>query len=255
MTVPPTTAAVILEDVEFRYHRRVILQALTLSVEEGRFVALVGPNGAGKTTMLRLILGLLKPQQGSIHVFGENAWGHRQPIGYVPQRINIPWGFPISAREVVVMGAFPRLGPGRRPGPAEWDEVDHFLDQVGLGNAGERRFTDMSGGQQQRVLIARALVAHPRILVLDEPTAGLDPAARSRFYGLVCDLQRSRGLTVLCASHDIDDVSQHADELLVLDRTLKASGSPSEVMASPALEDAYHFPPPHVHQSPEGTSE
>jgi len=118
-----------------------------------------------------------------------------------------------------------------------------------------RRFQDLSGGQQQRVLIARALVSDPCLLILDEPTAGLDPAARARFYGRVCDLQRARGLTLFCASHDVEDVAQHAQTLILLDHTVRASGLPRDVLASQAVPEVYHFPPPHIHRDALGQGE
>jgi zinc transport system ATP-binding protein len=117
-----------------------------------------------------------------------------------------------------------------------------------MAHLSDRRFQDLSGGQQQRALIARALAGDPCLLILDEPTSGLDPAARASFYGQVCDLQRARGLTLFCASHDVEDVAQHAQTLILLDRTVRATGPPQDVLKSLALPKVYHFPPPHVHQ-------
>jgi ABC-type Mn2+/Zn2+ transport system ATPase subunit len=118
---------------------------------------------------------------------------------------------------------------------------------VGMSDLAGRRFSDLSGGQQQRALIARALAGEPHLLLLDEPTAGLDPAARARFYALVCDLQHGQGLTVLCASHDLEVVAEHVDRLVLLDRAVRADGPPREVLTSPALGRAYAFPDPHDH--------
>lgn len=128
------------------------------------------------------------------------------------------------------------------------------LALVGLAEAASRRFQDLSGGQQQRVLIARALCGQPRLLLLDEPTAGLDSGARARFYSLVCELQHGQGLTLLCATHDLDVVGEHADALILLDRVVLAQGSPEEVLAGSALGRAYSFPKAHDHKHGAGGS-
>jgi len=145
------------------------------------------------------------------------------------------------------MGRYGNLGPVRRPSREDRNRVAEALEQVRMQHLAQRRFEDLSGGQQQRVLIARALVSDPCLLILDEPTSGLDPAARARFYDQVCDLQRARDLTLFCASHDVEDVARHAQTLILLDRTVKASGAPRDVLRSPVLPETYHFPPPHVH--------
>jgi ABC-type Mn2+/Zn2+ transport system ATPase subunit len=134
--------------------------------------------------------------------------------------------------------------------------VEDALGQVGMAHLAHRRFEDLSGGQQQRVLIARALVGDPCLLILDEPTAGLDPAARARFYTLVCDLQRARGLTLMCASHDVEDVAVHAQTLILLDHVVRASGPPGQVLAGRLVPEVYHFPPAHHHHDhPAGPAE
>ena len=236
-----------LHDVWYSYNGRPALGGVTFHVEQGSFVALIGPNGAGKTTSLRLLLGLLRPDRGSVSVFGHDPIRQPEPIGYVPQRVEIPHGFPLSVLEVVLMGRYGRLGPGRRPGSADRDKAREALNTVGLGHLTERRYEDLSGGQQQRALIARGLATVPRLLILVEPPAGLVPAARARFYTLVCELQRSRGLTLLCATHDIEEVAEHAWRVILLEHTVLADGPPGEVMSSEALRQSYGFPPPHVH--------
>jgi ABC-type Mn2+/Zn2+ transport system ATPase subunit len=248
---PSLVPAVRLDEVTVSFESRVALDHVSFQVPEGGFVAMIGPNGAGKTTCLRVVLGLLRPQAGVVEVFG-HAPGHLSgEVGYVPQRVVIPRGFPISALDVVLMGRTAILGPGRRPGPTDREAAGAALERVGLVGSGPRRFEELSGGQQQRVLIARALCGHPRLLLLDEPTAGLDSAARARFYALVCDLQQAEGLTLLCATHDLDVVGDHADTLVLLDRSVRAAGAPSEVLASGALQHAYPFPDGHVHSSTE----
>lgn len=254
MTCPKCEGSVIdVRDVSFSYGRRPVLNGVSLEVPAGSFAALIGPNGAGKSTLLRLVLGTLRPAVGTITVFERPPWQQKRPVGYVPQRINLPQGFPLSVGDVVLMGRFGLVGLGRRPSKADRERVGEALEQVGMLHLHHRRFQDLSGGQQQRVLIARALVGDPCLLLLDEPTSGLDPAARARFYGQVCDLQRARGLTLLCASHDVEDVAQHAQTLILLDQVVKAVGPPREVLAGQAVLEAYHFPPPHVHaEAPPG---
>jgi len=241
------TAAIKIQDVWFSYGRRKVLESVSLEVEAGSFAALIGPNGAGKSTLLRLLLGVLKPTRGEISILGRPPGEQGQPIGYVPQGIHLPKGFPLSVRDVVLMGRYGNLGLFHRPGPKDRKLSEEALESVGMLHLRDRRFQDLSGGQQQRVLIARALVGDPCVLILDEPTAGLDPAARARFYGQVCDLQRARGLTLFCASHDVEDVAQHAQTLILLDHSVRAMGPPKDVMKSLAVPEVYHFPPPHVH--------
>ncbi len=253
---PGERPAIQVEDLWFSYGRRKVLEGVSFEVTPGAFVALIGPNGAGKSTILRLLLGVLRPQRGRITILGRPPGQQGQPIGYVPQGIRLPKGFPLSVRDVVLMGRYGNVGLFRRPGSEDLQRVRETLESVEMAHLEERRFEDLSGGQQQRVLIARALVGDPCLLVLDEPTAGLDPAARARFYGRVCDLQRARGLTLFCASHDVEDVAQHAQNLILLDHTVRAQGPPQEVLRSRAVPEVYHFPPPHVHAdqpSPEKT--
>jgi len=238
---------VALRNVSFAYQGQPALIDVSLEVARGSFAALIGPNGAGKSTVLRLLLGLIRPDQGEVEVLGRRAGDGRQPIGYVPQGIRLPSGFPLSVHEVALMGRYGRLGFGRRPGAEDRERVREALDRVGMGAHAGKRFGELSGGQQQRVLIARALCSQPKLLLLDEPTAGLDPAAQARFYALVCDLQKGEDLTLLCASHDLDIVSAHADRVILLDRTVQIHGTPAEVLGSRALERSYAFPPPHHH--------
>jgi zinc transport system ATP-binding protein len=235
--------------VHASYDGRPALEDVSFEVPEGTFCALIGPNGAGKSTCLRLVLGLVRPDAGRVEVFGGRPGREVRPLGYVPQKVVIPRGLPISVLDVALMGRTGVLGPGRRPGARDRELTRLALDQVGLADYAGRRFQDLSGGQQQRVLIARALCGEPRLLLLDEPTAGLDSAARARFYALVCDLQHAQGLTLLCATHDLDVVGDHADALILLDRTVRAQGRPADVLTSGALGRAYPFPAPHEHEA------
>jgi len=245
--LPP---ALRLSGVSVDYDRRPALESVSFEVPEGTFTALIGPNGAGKSTCLKLLLGLVRATTGTVEVFGRPPGREPGLIGYVPQTVELPRGFPISVEEVALMGRYGVLRPGHRPGRVDRERVLESLDQVHLADLAERRFQDLSGGQQQRALIARALCSEPRLLLLDEATAGLDTGARARFYALVCDLQRARGLTLLCATHDLDIVADHADALILLDRTVRAEGAPADVLQSSAMSRAYPLPAAHVHPGP-----
>ncbi len=250
-TDPVPADAIVFDHVSFGYGRGDVLQDVSFSVATGTFTALIGPNGAGKTTILRLLLGLRKPGRGEVRVLGERPGSRGHRIGYVPQKTGVPEGFPLTVDDVVLMGRYPRIGWGRRPGAADRAAAATALERVKLADAAGRRFGELSGGQQRRALIARALAAEPRLLLLDEPTAGLDPAAQARFYDMCCTLQRTEGITLLAASHDVDVVARHADTVLLVDRTVRAMGPPARVLQSEQLDAVYDFPHGHVHPAPQ----
>lgn len=254
MTEPAATPAVRFDGVWFGYGRVDVLEALDLDIAAGTFTALIGPNGAGKTTLLRLLLGLEKPRRGRIRVFGEVPGVRGQRIGYVPQKTGVPDGFPLSVEEVVLMGRFALIGWARRPSRSDRDMARQALVRVKLAEMAASRFSELSGGQQRRALIARALVGEPRLLLLDEPTAGLDPAAQARFYDMCCVLQREESLTLIAASHDVDVVAQHADTVLLIDRSVQAMGPPATVLRTDQLDRVYDFPRDHVHRARPGDS-
>jgi len=255
VTEPTQDAAVRFEGVSFGYGRVDVLEQVELDIAAGTFTALIGPNGAGKTTLLRLLLGLEKPRRGRIRVFGEPPGSRGQRIGYVPQRTGVPDGFPLSVQEVVLMGRFALIGWGRRPSGADREVARQALARVKLADMAASRFGELSGGQQRRALIARALVGEPRLLLLDEPTAGLDPAAQARFYDMCCVLQREENLTLIAASHDVDVVAQHADTVLLIDRSVQAMGPPAAVLRTAQLDRVYDFPRDHVHRARPGDHE
>lgn len=242
--------AIVFDHVSFGYGRTEVLDDVSFTIPEGTFTALIGPNGAGKTTMLRLLLGLRRPRSGRIAVLGERPGSRGHRIGYVPQKTGVPDGFPLTVADVVLMGRYPRVGYGRRPSRRDREAAREALARVQLEDTRDRRFGELSGGQQRRALIARALVSEPRLLLLDEPTAGLDPAAQARFYDMCCTLQRTEGLTLLAASHDVEVVAKHADTVLLVDGTVRAMGPPSRVLHSDKLDEVYDFPHDHVHRTP-----
>jgi ABC-type Mn2+/Zn2+ transport system ATPase subunit len=189
-----------LRDVTLGYGNRPILEHVNLELERGEFAALLGPNGAGKTTLLRGIVGLLPLMAGTLEYEFDRA---TTPLGYVPQREVLDPTFPLTALEVVLMGTYARLGPLRRPGRRERRLAADCLDLVGLARLAEQRFAQLSGGQTQRVLIARALAAEPSVLLLDEPTAGVDAEATRAILEVLVRLNRQERLTVLLVTHHV----------------------------------------------------
>jgi zinc/manganese transport system ATP-binding protein len=190
----------ILRDVSLGYAGRPVLEHVDLEVGRGEFVALLGPNGAGKTTLLRGVVGLLPLLAGTLRYGFDRG---RNPLGYVPQRDALDPTFPLTARDVVLMGTYARLKPLQLVGRPQRLRAARCLDLVGLGALAERRFASLSGGQKQRVLIARALAAEPRLLLLDEPTAGVDVEATTAILDVLSRLNRDEGLGILLVTHHV----------------------------------------------------
>src|SRR5258707_9471470 len=189
-----------LQNLSLGYESRAILEGLSLTIERGEFLALLGPNGAGKTTLLRGILGLIPVLAGHIE-YGFDRLAH--PPGYVPQRETLDPIFPLTVFEVVLMGTYARLPLLRPIGRRERACASDRLEQVGLAALANQPFWALSGGQKQRVLIARALAVEPEILLLDEPTSGVDPGASAVIMDLISRLNRDQGLTVVLVSHHL----------------------------------------------------
>ena len=227
-------------DVTFAYGDRPVVEGVTLDVADGAFLGLVGPNGSGKTTLLELLIGLRRPDSGSVTLFGEPA--HRfddgERIGYVPQNVTTANdGLPITVEEVVRMGRYPHRWVGRFDGD-DRRAVRTALDRVGIVDLADRRVGRLSGGQRQRVFIARALAAEADLLALDEPTVGVDAESRAAFYDLLRNLHDD-GLTIVLVEHDIGVVTTHATEVACLDRTLFFHGDPDTFVETDALAEAY----------------
>ncbi|MFT5700030.1 MAG: zinc transport system ATP-binding protein [Desulforhopalus sp.] len=210
-----------------------ILHDINLTVNKGDFISIIGPNGGGKTTLLKLILGLLKPTRGTITIKkNKHSLSGDSAIGYVPQYVNHNLSFPATALDVVLMG---NHKPGRRfrfgNTRAERDNAQVTLEKLGIGNCADRKIIALSGGQRQRVLIARALVSHPKLLVLDEPTASIDTKGQTEFYELLVELNKE--LTILMVSHDLLVVSNYAKSIACLNRRMhyhQTFGSSGEVL-------------------------
>lgn len=212
---------------------RPVLDGVDLDVERGELVGLIGPNGAGKTTLVRSVLGLLRPRAGTVRVDGHVVRPRRAGIGYVPQRTEFAWDFPISVEQVVMTGLVARHGLLRRPGVEAWRAVGRALDLVRMSDLRARPVGELSGGQRQRVLVARALVLDPSVLLLDEPFTGLDIPTQDILLELFTDLAR-QDRAVLMATHDIVSALYSCDRVALLNRRIVAAGPASE-LRDPAL--------------------
>lgn len=238
MTTPP---AIEVDRLRCGYTEQPVLDDVTLVVRQGAFVGIVGPSGAGKTTLLRALLGALPLAAGSISIFGEPVGNGRVPrVGYVPQLETVDWNFPVTVREVVAMGL---SGEGRMfslpwLSGTEKENVQTLLERLGIGDLAQRHIRDLSGGQQQRVFLARALVRQPRLLLLDEPTTGVDIKTRHDVLHLLAELNHD-GVTVVLTTHDLNSVAAHLPQVVCLNRRVVAYGSPASVFTPAVLEATY----------------
>jgi ABC-type Mn2+/Zn2+ transport system ATPase subunit len=218
-----------LRDVSLGYDGHPVLQHISFEIEEGEFLALLGPNGAGKSTLLRGMLGLTPSLAGRV----EYGFDRRvSPPGYVPQRDTLDPIFPLTAAEVVLMGTYARLGPLHPVGRAQRRVAATALEQVGLTAIAEAPFWALSGGQKQRVLIARALAGEPRVLLLDEPTAGVDPGASTAIMQVIAQLNDDRGLTVVLVTHQLRQARRLVRSVIWVEDGRAVKG-PTDTMLSP----------------------
>ena len=230
------TALVRLDDVSLGYRGRPILEHVSFAVEPGEFTALVGPNGAGKTTLFRGILGLIPVLTGRI----EYGFDRRAtPPGYVPQKESLDPIFPLTAYEVVLMGAAARVPPLRPIGRRHRRLANECLRRVGLSDAAEQPFWALSGGQKQRVLIARALAVEPRLLLLDEPTAGVDPGAEAAIIDSIARLNREDGLTVIIVSHHLRLVREVVRSVIWVEGGAAAKGTTATMLSTERLSESF----------------
>jgi zinc transport system ATP-binding protein len=214
---------------------RQILRDINLVVEPGEFLGLIGPNGGGKTSLLRVLLGILKPTTGQLRWSNSDCGKPR--IGYVPQRSGMDRDYPLSSREIVkqgVPGSLPIFGSRGREVNRKADEL---LARVGLTDRAKARFVDLSGGQQRRLLLARALMNDPNVLLLDEPTAGVDAQGQEQFCDILCELSR-HGITVILVSHDIPLITAHADRIACLCVGIHWHGA-AQALDQKIIHDAY----------------
>jgi len=235
----PSESVIDLADVTFGYTATPVIEDVTLAIDSGEYVAVVGPNGSGKSTLMQLMLGLRRPDEGRARLFGEpaHAFDEGARIGYVAQHASAAKEMPITVREVVKMGRFPHVGFGWLS-REDWAVVDDALATVGMSAFADRRVTRLSGGQRQRAFIARALASEADLLVLDEPTVGVDAESVQAFYDLL-DALNERGITIVLIEHDIGAVTDHADRVVCLNREVYFDGPTTEFLESDALARAF----------------
>jgi ABC-type Mn2+/Zn2+ transport system ATPase subunit len=216
------------------YGADVVVDHVSTTISTGDFVGIVGPSGAGKTSLLRAMLGTVKPSHGGV----DRADGLR--IGYVPQLETVDWNFPVTVRDVVLMAAY-------RTAPRPWvpkelrSKVDNLLEQLGVPGVADRHIRALSGGQQQRVFLARALFGNPDVLLLDEPTSGVDVRTRHEVLHLLGDLNHE-GLAVVLTTHDLNGIAAHLPRLICINKKIIGEGSPIEVLTPDVLEATYGAP-------------
>jgi ABC-type Mn2+/Zn2+ transport system ATPase subunit len=230
-----------LRDVVIGYRQdRPLSPPIRFAVEEGDSVAILGPNGAGKSTLLRTLLGALPPLAGSLAYPGPT----RPRVGYVPQGHRLDLAYPLDAAQVVLMGRSGRVRLGRRFGPSDRQAALAQLRAVGLAGVAHQPFRSLSGGQRQRVLVARALVDEPQLLVLDEPTSEMDPAAEHALLSLVSDLVTARGVAVLFVTHQISAAAGFSRHVMLLDgaRASLEAGPTDEYVSSERMTRLYGRP-------------
>lgn len=234
---PPDFPAIEVRDLRVGGDGAPILSGVSFSLAQGEAFAVVGPNGAGKTTLIMALAGLIKPSSGEIRVFGEPP-GKHLCLGYLPQRSEVEWHFPATVVDVVLMGRVGKNGLFRRLGRQDRQKAEEALSRVGLSHLASRRIRELSGGERQRMLIARALAQEAKILLLDEPLAGLDAPAQEGILYLLRGLSR-QGLAVLVSIHELDLVANYFDRALLLRKRPIALGKPNEVLTSENLREAY----------------
>lgn len=231
---PAGGALVALDAVAAGWGPTPAVEGIALSLGPGDFLGVVGPSGAGKSTLLHVLTGALAPQRGTVR---------RRPglrIGYVPQVQSVDWTFPITVAECVLLArTAPRWWP--RPRPADRADAAALLERLGIGDLARRHIRELSGGQQQRVFLARALLQEPDLVVLDEPTSGVDLRTRHDVLHLLGDLH-AEGLAVVLTTHDLNGVAAHLPRLALLNRRLVAVGAPDEVITPGVLERTYGAP-------------
>lgn len=236
-----TTPIIKAENVGFRYGSEQVLQDISFSIERGDYVGLVGGNGSGKTTLLKILLGLLSPQAGEIRVFGTavKSFQDWEKIGYVPQNVfRGDLGFPATVQEVIESGHLRGTDFWCRFGSKHCHDVEEAAKRAGITHLLPKRIGELSGGERQRVFIARALVSRPELLVLDEPTTGIDAETEERFYTFLEELNAS-GMTIILVSHDLEAITRRVKTVLCLNRRLVCFGKPAHLQEAEVLRALY----------------
>ncbi|UVS70631.1 metal ABC transporter ATP-binding protein [Nitrososphaera viennensis] len=225
--------AVTLGEVTYGYsYNRPVIEGVNLSIAAGSFVGILGPSGSGKTTLLKVIAGLVKPWHGSVDL------ERGRKIGYVPQVESVDWNFPVTVKEVVSMGVWNSSGRGPWIGSAAGEAIMRVLESLGIGDYASRQISELSGGEQQRVFLARAMIRSPDVLVLDEPTSGVDHATREAILGVLGELNQ-KGVTVILTTHDISGVARRLPWVVCMNRRIISQGRPADILTNENLLATY----------------
>jgi ABC-type Mn2+/Zn2+ transport system ATPase subunit len=233
-----TALAVHVTDVTAGYDDRAALESVNLDLPAGSLVAIFGPNGGGKTTLLKLLAGVLQPWTGTVEVLGAPAGQAARRVAYVPQAELVDWGFPVSVRDVAMMGRYPNLGPLRRPGRPDRRAVAAALERVGMTDAADVQIGALSGGQRRRAFLARAIAADPDLFLLDEPVTGVDVTTQEDLMALLAS-EAQGGATVIATTHDLAAAAEHFETVVALNRSVIAVGPASLVLDRDILQRTY----------------
>ncbi len=230
--------AVRLAGVTVGYDHRAALEGVSLEIPAGSLVAIFGPNGGGKTTLLKVIAGLLQPWAGVVEVLGAAPGREARRIAYVTQAELVDWSFPVSVWDVAMMGRYPRLGPGRRPGRADTEAVQIALERVGMADRRRDQIGALSGGQRRRAFLARAIAAAPDLYLLDEPVTGVDITTQEDLMALLGS-ETKLGRTAIATTHDLAAAAEHFGTVVALNRRVIAVGASSLVLDPDVLSTTY----------------
>lgn len=222
------------------YYGNEVVQDVSFSFQKGKLIGIIGPNGAGKSTLLKAMLGLVQRDRGTVLINNKNIENFRKKIAYVPQRTTIDWDFPITVRDTVLLGTYPKLGLFKIPLKREKVLANQCLKEVGMDTFSKRQISELSGGQQQRVFLARALAQKADFFFLDEPFVGIDVASERMIINILHEL-RNAGKTIFIVHHDLTKVEQYFDELILLNKKVIAAGPVQSVMQREMLADAYQI--------------
>lgn len=240
MTAPEREPAITIEDVTVHYGDVLALDRASLTLQRGRVCGLVGMNGSGKSTLFKTIMGLVRPDSGTVVIDGESPARARKSgvVGYVPQSEDVDWAFPLSVRDVVMMGRYGRMGITRHAKKADHDAVDHALERVELTDYANRQIGQLSGGQKKRAFVARGIAQGATTLLLDEPFAGVDKRSEATITRLLRELAADDA-TILVSTHDLHALPALADEAILLMRRVLMHGRPAEVLQPDNLALAF----------------
>jgi len=234
------TPIVALHNVWVRYNGSVTLEDVSLEVHEGEILTIVGPNGGGKSTLLRVIMGFKEPFRGTVQVFGSDPRNaHRGAIGYLPQKSSFDYSMPVSVFDMVAMARYAGKRWVEHLDSNDRSSIDSALEAVEIVQLRDHHFGSLSEGQKQRALIARAIAMQPRLLLLDEPSTGLDALAQDNFYQMLLRLRDNLGLTIVMVSHDIGAVSGIVDRLACLKSKIHFHGKPAECLTNESLAEVF----------------